>query len=142
MPNAKVRDLAELETQRTRLRGQLAGVGDFRRGSLVSTYRRCGKSHCACPDPDHPGHGPVSLLTKSADGKTVTRAVSAGPALAKVPEEVTHYQQVKAVVDQIAAVNERICEARPVSALAGSLPQEGPQKRGSSRSSKRSSPPR
>jgi len=123
------RDLAGLETQRTRLHGQLASVGDFRRGSLVSTYRRCGKSYCACSDPDHPGHGPISLLTKSVDGKTVTRAVPDGPTLAKVQQEVAHYKQFKAVVDQIVEVNEKICEARPVSALAGTLPQEGSKKR-------------
>ncbi|MHB1527324.1 MAG: DUF6788 family protein [Candidatus Dormibacteria bacterium] len=142
MTNSEDRDLAGLETQRTMLHGQLASVGDFRRGSLVSTYRRCGKSYCACADPDHPGHGPISLLTKSVDGKTVTRAVPAGPALAKVQQEVAHYKQFKAVLDQIVEVNEQICEARPVSALAGTLPQEGSKKRGSSQSSKRSSPPR
>lgn len=142
MTNSEDRDLAGLETQRTRLHGQLASVGDFRRGSLVSTYRRCGKSYCACSDPDHPGHGPISLLTKSVDGKTVTRAVPDGPALAKVQQEVARYKEFKAVLEQIVEVNEQICEARPVSALAGTLPQERSKKKGSSRSSRRSSPPR
>ncbi|HVB53878.1 MAG TPA: DUF6788 family protein [Candidatus Acidoferrales bacterium] len=73
MTNSEDRGLAELEMQRTRLRGQLASVGDFRRGSLLITYRRCGKSYCACADPDHPGHGPINLLTKSVADKTLTR---------------------------------------------------------------------
>ena len=129
MTNSEDRDLAGLETQRTRLHGQLASVGDFRRGSLVSTYRRCGKTYCACSDPDHPGHGPISLLTKSVDGKTVTRAVPDGPTLAKVQQEVARYKQFKAVVDQIVEVNEAICDARPVSALAGTPPEAESKKR-------------
>ena len=144
MTNAEGRDAAELEAQRTRLHGQLASVGDFRRGSLVSTYRRCGKSYCACADPNHPGHGPINLLTKSVSGKTVTRAVPDGPALTKVQQEVAHYKQFKAVIDQIVEVNEQICETRPVAALAADQPPaetEG-KKKGSSRSSRRTSPPR
>ena len=144
MTNAEDRDAAELETQRARLHGQLASVGDFRRGSLVSTYRRCGKSYCACADPDHPGHGPINLLTKSVSGKTVTKAVPDGPALTKVQQEVAHYKQFKAVIDQIVEVNEQICEARPIAPLASDQPPaeaEG-KKRGSSRSSRRTSPSR
>ena len=136
------RDTAELEAQRASLHQQLANVGDFRRGSLVSTFRRCGRSYCACADPDHPGHGPINLLTKSVSGKTVTRVVPEGPALAKVQQEVAHYRQFKAVLEQIVEVNEAICDARPVSALAGTPPEAEPKKRGSSRSSRRTSPPR
>ena len=142
MTNAEDRDAAELETQRARLHWQLASVGDFRRGSLVSTYRRCGKSYCACADPDHPGHGPINLLTKSVSGKTVTKAVPDGPALTKVQQEVAHYKQFKAVIDQIVEVNEQICDARPVSALAGTAPEAESKKRGSSHGSRRTSPPR
>ncbi|MHB1639639.1 MAG: DUF6788 family protein [Candidatus Dormibacteria bacterium] len=134
------RDTAELEAQRARLHEQLARVGDFRRGSLVSTYRRCGKSYCACADPDHPGHGPINLLTKSVSGKTVTKVVPDGPALTKVQQEVAHYKQFKTVIDQIVEVNEQICDARPVSALAGTPPEAESKKRGSSRSSRRTSP--
>ncbi len=72
MTTSEDRDLARLETQRLSLHAQLASLGGSRRGSLVSTYRRCGQSYCACADPDHLGHGPISLLTKSVDGKTVT----------------------------------------------------------------------
>ena len=135
------RDTAELEAQRASLHQQLADVGDFRRGSLVSTFRRCGKSYCACADPDHPGHGPINLLTKSVSGKTITRVVPEGPTLAKVQQEVAHYKQFKAVLEQIVEVNEAICDARQVSALAWTPPRAEP-KRASSRSSRWTSPPR
>ena len=57
--------LPELEAERDRLYTQLAGVGDFRRGSVSENYRRCGKPNCACAAPDHPGHGPRLLWTRS-----------------------------------------------------------------------------
>lgn len=107
-------ELARLESGRTQLHSQLAAVGDFRRGSLTAAYRRCGKPYCACAEPGHPGHGPIHLLTKSVKGKTATKAVPAGPQLEKVQREVSNYQRFKAVVEQIVAVNEQICEARPL----------------------------
>ncbi|MGA9776229.1 MAG: DUF6788 family protein [Candidatus Dormiibacterota bacterium] len=106
------RGLAGLEAERMRLQGQLAEVGDFRRGSLTATYRRCGKPHCACAVPGHPGHGPIHLLSKSVEGKTATRAVPPGPALEKTRREVESYKRFRAVVEQIVEVNEQICDAR------------------------------
>ena len=43
--------LPELEAERDRLYTQLAGVGDFRRGSVSENYRKCGKPNCACARP-------------------------------------------------------------------------------------------
>jgi hypothetical protein len=62
--------LPELEAQRAELYEQLAATGDFRRGSSNVTYRRCGKPNCACAQPDHPGHRPRHLWTRSVAGKT------------------------------------------------------------------------
>ena len=55
----------ELEQQRDRLYAELAATGDFRRGSISENYRRCGKPNCACAQPDHPGHGPRYLWTRT-----------------------------------------------------------------------------
>ena len=125
MPNVEDHDLAGLEAERSRLHAQLASVGDLRRGSLNEAYRRCGKGYCGCAQPDHPGHGPVHLLTKSVGGKTVTRAVPGGPELEKVTREVASYRRFKQIVGQIVEVNEAICETRPVSPLADEGPAAG-----------------
>ena len=61
--------LLELEAERERLYAQLAVVGDFRRGSVTENYRRCGKPNCACARPDHPGHGPRFLWTRTIWGR-------------------------------------------------------------------------
>src|SRR5258706_1676298 len=70
--------LPELEAERDRLYEQLAGVGDFRRGSVSENYRKCGKPNCACAAPDHRGHGPRLLWTRSAAArKTIGRQLAA-----------------------------------------------------------------
>ena len=71
--------LPELEAERDRLYAQLSMVGDFRRGSVTENYRKCGKPNCACAAPDHPGHGPRFLWTRSAGrGKTIGRQLAGG----------------------------------------------------------------
>jgi hypothetical protein len=119
----------QLERQREALYAQLAATGDFRRGSVNETFRRCGKPNCACAGPDHRGHGPRHVWTKSVHGKTQTRQVAAGE-LDKVRAEVAAYGGFTALVARIVEVNEAICEARPVA--QGSAPAMEPEKRGSS----------
>src|SRR5258708_21106270 len=73
--------LPELEAERDRLYEQLAGVGDFRRGSVSENYRKCGKPNCGCAAPDHRGHGPRLLWTRSAAArKTIGRQLAAAEA--------------------------------------------------------------
>ena len=59
----------EMEAERERLYAQLSAVGDFRRGSVTENCRRCGKPGCACAQPDHPGHGPRFLWTRTIRGQ-------------------------------------------------------------------------
>lgn len=135
--------LPDLEQRRAELYAELTDVGDFRRGTLTATYRRCGKPNCACADPDHPGHGPRHLLTRSVEGKTQARQVAPGPELDKVNREVANYKQFLVQVDRIVEVNEAICDARPVVPLANTGPEHGQasteEKGGSSGRSRRSS---
>lgn len=133
--------LPQLEQRRAELYAGLAEVGDFRRGSVSQTYRRCGKANCACADPAHPGHGPRYMWARSVGGKTEGRQVAPGPELDKVVREVANYKQFLAQVDQIVEVNEAICEARPTSPAAEGEPpgRAGGEKGGSLVSSRRSS---
>jgi hypothetical protein len=137
-------DLAQLEAQRARLRADLVAIGDFRPGSVSAVMRRCGKANCACADAAHSGHGPQHLLTKKVAGKTVTRHLRPGPELTKVSAEVGNYRRFKQLVAELIEINEAICAARPVSALAERDAQAGTdgQKGGSSPRSKKRSRPR
>jgi hypothetical protein len=131
--------LPELEAERDRLYAQLSAVGDFRRGSVSENYRRCGKLNCTCADPDHAGHGPRFLWTRTARGrKTIGRQLAASE-VEKVRQELARYAEFTAVSELIAEVSEKICEARPVSGAEAPSAPEG-EKRGSGTRSRRSGP--
>jgi Family of unknown function (DUF6788) len=135
--------LGDLEQQRQRLYAELAATGDFRRGSISENYRRCGKPNCACAQPDHPGHGPRYLWTRTVAGRgTKGRQLSAAE-VDKVRAELANYQRFADVSEQIVEVNEAICEARPPNPVATAPPAAtGDEKGGSTHRSRRSSPPR
>lgn len=123
--------LADLEEQRARLYEQLAATGDFRRGSINVTYRRCGKPNCACAQEGHPGHGPRYLLTRSEGGKTRSRQLK-GAEVERVRQEVANYREFLAISEQIVEVSEAICQARPAAAAASHAPGEPSGERGGS----------
>jgi hypothetical protein len=132
--------LPELEALRDRLHARLAAVGDFRRGSVSVNYRKCGKPNCACADPEHPGHGPRFLWTRSAGRRrTVGRQLAAEEA-GKVRREIERHAEFEEISAQIVEVNEAICEARPVAGSAALPVPEGEKGGSSSRSRKRSPP--
>ena len=139
--------LPDLEQQRSQLYAELVEVGDFRRGSITENYRKCGKPNCACAAPEHPAHGPRQLWTRSGSGgRTKGRQLAGGAEVDKVRRELATYQEFVTVSQQIVEVNEAICEARPISAIAdtdGPTPTETVGERGgSSARSRRSSPPK
>ena len=108
--------LPELEAERDRLYAQLSRVGDFRRGSVSENWRRCGKPNCACARPGHPGHGPRFLWTRSAGRRKTVGRQLASAEVEKVRAEVARHAEFTAISEQIAEVNEKICEARAVAA--------------------------
>lgn len=135
--------LGDLEEQRARLYAELAEVGDFRRGSVSENYRRCGKSNCGCARPDHPGHGPRYLWTRTVAGRGSRGRQLARAEVDKVRAELANYHRFADVSERIVEVNEAICEARPPGALSPAPPADaGGEKGGSTTRSRRSSPPR
>ena len=133
--------LPALEAERDRLYAQLSTVGDFRRGSVSENWRKCGKPNCACAAPDHPGHGPRFLWTRSEGRrKRIGRQLAAGE-VEKVRREIARHAEFTAAVEQIAEVNEMICEARPA-AGTDAPPVPGGERGGSWRRSPGRGPPR
>lgn len=136
--------LEDLEQQRHRLYTELAATGDFRRGSISENYRRCGKPNCACAQPDHPGHGPRHLWTRTVAGRGTRGRQLSADEVDKVRGELANYQRFAALSEEIVEVNEAICEARPPNAADTVSPSADTEaeKGGSASSSKRSSRPR
>jgi hypothetical protein len=132
--------LPELEAERDRLYAQLSMVGDFRRGSVSENWRKCGKPNCACAVPDHPGHGPRFLWTRSEGRRKRVGRQLAAAEVEKVRRELARHAEFTGAVARITEVNEAICEARPVAGTDAPLAPEG-EKRGFSPRSRRRSPP-
>src|SRR6266849_2920419 len=106
--------LIDLETRRAELFRQLTSVGDFRRGSITATSGKCGKPNCHCAQHQDRGHRPNQRLTRRVKGKTVTETFATPAGLRKACQEVTAFHHFQDLCQQLIAVNERICRARPV----------------------------
>ena len=104
-------------------------------------WRKCGKPNCACAQPGHPGHGPQCNLTGRAGGKTVNAHLRPGPELEKARREVAEYERFAALVEQVAEVNEAICEARPAGRRRRPRPLRRRGKKGALRRRSRRKPP-
>ena len=106
--------LEDLETKRVRVLEELAALGDMRPGSIAERYRQCGKRPCCCEEAQHPGHGPYYSLTYKAGGKTRTRHLAPGPVLAKARREIAAFRKFEQLVPKLVAINQAICDVRPV----------------------------
>lgn len=109
--------LATLEARRHQLYQALAALGDFRRGTISVNYRRCGKPGCRCARPGDPGHGPQYLWNATIAGKSRARNLRLGPELEQVGREVDTYRAFVRLCADLVAVNEKLCDLRPVRAV-------------------------
>jgi hypothetical protein len=106
--------LLSLEKKREDLYRKLEEIGDFRRGTISVTYRKCGKKNCACTREGHPGHGPQHLWSTTIKGKSYAKGVRMGPELKKYLDETNNYRSFLRLCNEIVETNERICKLRPV----------------------------
>ena len=110
--------LVDLESRRAAVQSQIAQLGDMRSGSITGTGGRCGNPNCHCHRTGDPGHGPYFRLTRKVNGKSVTETFPSPASLAKAHREVAECQRFRELGDELLAVNERICELRPVGEVA------------------------
>jgi hypothetical protein len=94
------------------LKTQIAEVSDMRPGSLVERYRKCGKPNCHCAKRGAHGHGPDWILTREVNGKTLTKAIPAGPALQQTRTQIAEYKRFRELSRELVQVSERVCDAR------------------------------
>lgn len=106
--------LADLEQQRHAILQRILELPDFRSGSITATYGTCGKPSCHCHRPNQPPHGPNFRLTRKLKGKTITETFATRAELEKAQREVAAYQQFRELSQELLAINEKICRARPL----------------------------
>ena len=126
--------LMDLESRRAAVQMQIAELGDMRSGSITGTGGRCGNANCHCHQAGDAGHGPYYRLTRKVKGKTVTATFSWPSSLAKAQREVAECQRFRELGEQLLAVNEKICELRPVTEATPSAQEKKRWKRSRQRS--------
>ena len=85
--------VAELEQMRRQLYEQLARVGDFRRGSLAASYRKCGKKNCACAKSSHSGRIRYMWSTTTKGIRSVAKTIRLGEELEKASREQSNHHE-------------------------------------------------
>lgn len=101
--------LAALRAQRASVLNQLGAVSDFRPGTLIGRYRKCGKPGCRCAREGERGHGPSWSLTRSVNGKTVTKII-ARDSVEVTKQQIAEYHRFQELVHELVEINERICD--------------------------------
>ncbi len=104
--------LQQLETQRERLKDELAQLGDMRPGSLVGRFRKCGKASCHCAQPGSESHGPSWSLTRAVEGKTVTKVIPPGSAVEQAKAQIAEYRRFRKLVHEFIELNVQICDQK------------------------------
>ena len=125
--------LGTLEQQRSSLLQQISELGDLRPGSITGTGGRCGNPTCHCHRANDPGHAPHPRLTYKSNGKTVTESFPSPAAQRKAEAEIAAFRQYQELSRSFVAVNEQICQSRPVEETL--TPQEKKRQKPSSRKS-------
>ena len=126
--------LLNLVKRRSEGLAEIAGLGDFRRGSISATGGRCGTPNCHCHWPDDPGHGPHFRLTYKIEGKTVTESFPSPAAQRKAEREIAGFRTYQELSRSLIETNEKVCRARPVEDTL--TPQEKKRRKPSGRKSK------
>jgi hypothetical protein len=124
----KTLPIAEALRAREESRSRLMEFGDLRPGSLVESFRRCGKPGCRCMKPGERGHGPQWLLTRQVNGKTITVSIPADE-VERVRLQIEEYRRFRDASRQFVEASERVCAAR----LAEAVSEKDAAKKGASK---------
>jgi len=103
------KELNKLNDQKDILITKLSSFRYLRPGSLVERYRKCGKPYCHCANDGSPGHGPSYSLTRTLNGKTVTKIIPKS----EVPQtikQIAEYKSFKETIDELIETHIKICD--------------------------------
>jgi hypothetical protein len=104
-------DLQHLRQEFNQLKRRLAKTGFFCTGSLMSLYRRCGKSYCACHKDERRLHGPYTVWTRKVQAKTVTRTLNTKQAdLCK--RSIENMREIEAIVERMKELSATYIESQ------------------------------
>jgi nitrogen regulatory protein PII len=101
----------ELKKNRQDLIDQLnAFDGKILRGSIVESYKKCGKPGCKCATGS--GHGPKHSMTINFPKRKPEHDYIPLEYVTQVKECVSNFHQVKKILEQICTINREILKRR------------------------------
>ena len=84
--------------------------GKILRGSIVESYKKCGKSGCKCEQGK--GHGPKYSMTVNFPKRRPENDYIRLEQITQVKEYVDNYHQFKDLIEQICVINRIIIKRR------------------------------
>lgn len=101
----------KLKKNRQDLINELHGIdGKILRGSIVESYKKCGKPGCKCEKGI--GHGPKHSITINFPKRRPENDYIPLEYVTQVKEYVSNYHQFKDIIEQICAINREILKRR------------------------------
>lgn len=88
-----------LQAEIDKVKRQIAGIGDLRRGGLSLQHTVCGKPGCRCAGNPPQKHGPYYQLNYTMAGKSKTEAVQKEN-LITVRRQVRNYTKLRELVNR------------------------------------------
>ena len=118
----------DIEQRQAALIQELTGLEPFRRGSVNTVYRKCGKKDCICTKEGHPGHGPMATLTFKEQNTTRTRSIPPA-AVDLVQRQINARSQFLDWCNRWRALSEQISDGQVQGLISrGSEPMDGKKK--------------
>ena len=91
--------------------GTLPPIEQVVRGSLIETYKRCGRPNCHCID--GPGHGPKRYLsTVARTGERPRLGYVPNATYPQVAAFLTNYRKLQEMLNEICAINAELLRRR------------------------------
>jgi hypothetical protein len=100
-----------LRKRRLQLVRGLPPIEQIVRGSLIETYKRCGRPNCHCVD--GPGHGPKRYLSTIArTGERPRVGYVPNAAHIQVAEFLANFRKLQETLNEICAINAELLRRR------------------------------
>ena len=102
---------AALRKRRHQLVRGLPPIEQIVRGSLMETYKRCGRPNCHCVD--GPGHGPKRYLSTIArSGERPRLGYVPNAVYAQVAEFLANFRKLREMLNEVCAINAELLRRR------------------------------
>ena len=99
-----------LRNRRHKLIRDLPPIEQVLRGSLIETYKRCGRPNCHCMG--GPGHGPKRYLSIPQPGGRPRRDYVPNSAYPQAAQLIANFRKLREALDEIGAINAELLRRR------------------------------